>query len=59
MLEPLREELWQLHLELPKNDLVRWTGGNVSARDPETGYVVIKPSGVRYEALRPEQYGCP
>ena len=54
MLESLREELWQLHLELPRNDLVRWTGGNVSARDPETGYVVIKPSGVRYEALRPE-----
>jgi L-ribulose-5-phosphate 4-epimerase len=54
MLEALREELWQLHLELPKNELVKWTGGNVSARDPETGYVVIKPSGVRYEVLRPE-----
>ena len=54
MLESLREELWQLHMELPKNNLVTWTGGNVSARDPETGYVVIKPSGVRYEVLRPE-----
>ncbi|MBN1886410.1 MAG: L-ribulose-5-phosphate 4-epimerase [Thermoflexales bacterium] len=54
MLEALREELCTLHLELPSNDLVRWTGGNVSARDPETGYVVIKPSGVRYEDLRPE-----
>lgn len=54
MLEPIREEVWQLHLELPKNNLVVWTGGNVSARDPETGYVVIKPSGVRYESLRPE-----
>lgn len=53
MLEKLREELWQLHLELPKNDLVKWTGGNVSGRDPETGYVVIKPSGVRYEVLKP------
>jgi L-ribulose-5-phosphate 4-epimerase len=41
-------------MELPKNGLVTWTGGNVSARDPETGYVVIKPSGVRYEDLRPE-----
>jgi len=41
-------------MELPKNNLVTWTGGNVSARDPETGYVVIKPSGVRYEVLRPE-----
>lgn len=54
MLESIREELWQLHLELPKNNLVTWTGGNVSARDPQTGYVVIKPSGVRYEQLRPE-----
>jgi L-ribulose-5-phosphate 4-epimerase len=41
-------------MELPKNELVKWTGGNVSARDPETGYIVIKPSGVRYEELRPE-----
>lgn len=55
MLEQLKEELYQLHLELPKNDLVAWTGGNVSLRDPETGLVVIKPSGVRYEALRPHQ----
>lgn len=54
MLEELREEVWRLHLELPRNGLVRWTGGNVSARDPETGYVVIKPSGVHYESLRPE-----
>lgn len=54
MLEKLREELWQLHLELPRNELVKWTGGNVSARDAETGYVVIKPSGIRYDALRPE-----
>jgi L-ribulose-5-phosphate 4-epimerase len=54
MLEPLREEVWRLHLELPRNHLVTWTGGNVSARDRETGYVVIKPSGVRYEDLKPE-----
>jgi L-ribulose-5-phosphate 4-epimerase len=54
MLDALRETLWALHLELPKNDLVKWTGGNVSARDPETGYVVIKPSGVRYEDMTPE-----
>jgi L-ribulose-5-phosphate 4-epimerase len=55
MLEVLREQLYHLHLELPKNNLVAWTSGNVSARDAETGYVVIKPSGVRYEQLRPEQ----
>lgn len=54
MLETLRELLYQLHLELPRNNLVVWTSGNVSARDPDTGYVVIKPSGVRYQYLRPE-----
>jgi L-ribulose-5-phosphate 4-epimerase len=55
MLDTLRAEVWRLNLELPRNNLVRWTGGNVSARDPESGYMVIKPSGVRYEDLRPEQ----
>ena len=54
MLEKLKEELVQLHLELPKNNLVVWTGGNVSARDAETGLVVIKSSGIRYEEMRPE-----
>jgi len=56
VLEHLKEELYHLHLELPKNELVKWTGGNVSARDPETRLVVIKPSGVRYEVLRPEDH---
>ncbi len=55
MLEKLKEELVHLHLELPKNNLVAWTSGNVSGRDPETGYVVIKPSGVKYEDLRADQ----
>lgn len=54
MLEALKEKIWRLHLELPRNNLVTWTGGNVSGRDPETGLVVIKPSGIRYEALKPE-----
>jgi L-ribulose-5-phosphate 4-epimerase len=54
MLEKLKEQLVQLHLELPKNNLVVWTSGNISARDPETGYVAIKPSGVLYEDLRPK-----
>ena len=54
MLEKLKEELVDLHQELPKNGLVVWTGGNVSARDPETGLVVIKASGIRYEEMRPE-----
>jgi L-ribulose-5-phosphate 4-epimerase len=51
MLKKLKEELLDLHLELPKNNLVMWTGGNVSARDPETGLVVIKASGIRYEDM--------
>lgn len=54
MLEKLKEELVQLHLELLKNRLVVWTGGNVSMRDSETGLVAIKPSGVRYEDLTAE-----
>jgi L-ribulose-5-phosphate 4-epimerase len=54
MLEKLKEELIELHLELPKNNLVVWTGGNVSGRDPESGHVVIKASGIRYEEMRPQ-----
>ena len=54
MLEKLRELLSELHQELPRNQLVTWTGGNVSLRDPESGLVLIKPSGVRYEVLKPE-----
>ena len=54
MLEKLRKELVELHQELPRNNLVTWTSGNVSGRDPETGLVVIKPSGIRYEDLTPE-----
>ena len=54
MLEALREQVWRLHLELPRYHLVTWTSGNVSARDPDSGYVVIKPSGVHYRELRPE-----
>ncbi|MGL4650598.1 MAG: class II aldolase/adducin family protein, partial [Caldilineaceae bacterium] len=55
MLEQLRDHLLALHLELPKNNLVAWTSGNVSARDPQSGFVVIKPSGIRYEELRADQ----
>ncbi len=54
MLEELRQVICDLHMELPRNQLVTWTGGNVSGRDPDTGYVVIKPSGVRYEEMKPE-----
>jgi L-ribulose-5-phosphate 4-epimerase len=53
-LETLRRELAELHDELPRNGLVTWTGGNVSVRDPESGLVAIKPSGVRYGELTTE-----
>ena len=56
MLDQLKEQVWKLHLELPRNGLVVWTGGNVSARDPESGLVVIKPSGVLYDELRAEDH---
>jgi len=56
MLERLKEQVCRLHLELPGNGLVVWTGGNVSARDQESGLVVIKPSGVPYEELRPQDH---
>ena len=54
MLEALREELAALHQELPRNNLVVWTGGNVSARDAKSGLVAIKASGIRYEDLTPD-----
>ena len=54
MLERYRKIVADLHAELPANDLVTWTSGNISARDPETGHVIIKPSGIRFEDLGPE-----
>jgi L-ribulose-5-phosphate 4-epimerase len=54
MLEALRLEIYKLHLELPRHNLVVWTGGNLSGRDLDSGLVVIKPSGIRYEDLTPE-----
>ena len=54
MLDELRRAVCEGNTMLPRAGLVTWTSGNVSGRDPETGYVVIKPSGVRYEALTPE-----
>jgi L-ribulose-5-phosphate 4-epimerase len=53
-LKAQREELVRLHAELPRHGLVVWTGGNVSIRDPESGLIAIKPSGVRYEDLTPD-----
>ncbi len=52
--DALKEETCRLNLELPRFGLVAWTSGNVSIRDPQTGVVVIKPSGLRYEQLTPD-----
>lgn len=54
LLAELRQQVCTLHAELPKNNLVAWTSGNISARDPESGLVVIKPSGVKFPDLTPE-----
>jgi L-ribulose-5-phosphate 4-epimerase len=54
LLDQLRREICILHAELPRNNLVTWTSGNLSGRDPESGLVVIKPSGVPYDKLTPE-----
>lgn len=54
MLEELKKQVWQANLALPKYGLVTFTWGNVSAVDRESGKIVIKPSGVEYESLRPE-----
>ncbi len=50
----LREIVSDLHAELPRNGLVAWTSGNVSARVPGADLMVIKPSGIGYDDLRPE-----
>lgn len=54
LLPKLREQVCALHAELPKNNLVAWTSGNISARDPESNLVVIKPSGIKFPDLTPE-----
>ena len=54
MLKRLRKLVWQANLDLPKHGLVTFTWGNVSGIDRERGLVVIKPSGVAYEDLTPE-----
>jgi len=54
MLEELRQEVWKANIALPKNRLVTATSGNASARDRETGFIVIKPSGYDFDKLRRE-----
>lgn len=54
MLEELKEQVCQANLLLPKYNLVTFTWGNVSGIDRERGLVVIKPSGVEYDEMKPE-----
>ena len=54
MLEELKKKVCQANLDLVKHGLVLFTWGNVSAIDRESGLVVIKPSGVSYDNMKPE-----
>lgn len=54
LLKEIREELVELNQALPEYGLCTWTMGNVSIRDPESGLVAIKPSGVMFPDLIPE-----
>lgn len=54
MLEELKHKVYEANMELPRRNLVTYTWGNVSGIDRESGLFVIKPSGVEYEELRPE-----
>jgi len=51
VLDKLKEEVFQANLDLPKHGLVKYTWGNVSAVDRDSGLFVIKPSGVTYEKM--------
>ena len=54
MLEELKQKVWQANLDLVKSGLVIFTWGNASAIDRATGLVVIQPSGVGYDVMKPE-----
>ena len=54
MLEALKQQVYEANMELPKRGLITYTWGNVSGIDRESGLFVIKPSGVDYDLLKPE-----
>lgn len=54
MLEELKRQVYEANMLLPKYGLVTFTWGNVSAIDRESGLFAIKPSGVEYESMKPE-----
>ena len=55
MLEQLKQQVLEANLLLPKHGLITFTWGNVSAISEDRRYVVIKPSGVDYATMKPEQ----
>ena len=54
MLEELKKAVYEANMDLPRYGLVTFTWGNVSAIDRESGLFVIKPSGVEYDKLTPD-----
>lgn len=54
MLEELKKQVYEANMELPKRKLVTFTWGNVSGIDREKGLIVIKPSGVEYDVMTPD-----
>jgi len=54
MLKKLKESVWKANMQLPRHGLVTFTWGNVSGIDRSRGLVVIKPSGVEYDKLKPD-----
>lgn len=54
MLEVLKKQVYDANMELPRRSLVTYTWGNVSGIDREKGLMVIKPSGVEYDELTPD-----
>ena len=54
MLEQLKQQVYEANLQLPQYKLVTFTWGNVSAVDRDAHLMVIKPSGVTYDVMRPE-----
>lgn len=50
----LRKHVWEANMELPRQDLVLYTFGNVSGINRDSGIIAIKPSGVPYKELKPE-----
>ncbi len=54
MLKDLRDAVYEANMDLPKRGLVVYTWGNVSGVDRDKGLIVIKPSGVEYDELKPE-----